>query len=58
MSSPDPMVSEAMMAPGPKTVSHRAELAEGSGGEWEVSSLIARSMPTFLKRSEGSHERI
>ena len=36
MSSPDPMVSEAMMAPGPKTVSHRAELAEGSGGEWEV----------------------
>ena len=43
MSSPDPMVSEAMIAPGPKIVSHDAGFREVNAAKGVRQSLKVRS---------------
>ncbi len=44
MSSPEPMVREAMIAPGPKTVSQRADF-EGAGRSALMGDCCSLSVP-------------
>src|SRR5438105_3062652 len=59
MSSPEPMVSDAMTAPGPKIVNHASGLrdcsANGSGGTpWPRSASRSRLMATCAQMSRRS----
>ena len=56
MSSPDPIVSEAIIAPGPKMVSHDAgfrDVNESNGGRHELTVLFLRNVhPVYLHISQ------